>query len=317
VPRTTGSRHAASERGAPGTSGSALSLLILALTLGVAAVWSLVALHQLSSSIVRESVTHLERARRTFDLTRARTLDSLRAQARVMVEDPRLKATLEVDGIDEATVADILGDLGKLRSTGFLMVLTPDGHVFAQAGADELRGLDLSGSSAVKKAQNTLEAVTGSWVIGAKILDLSIMPVRFRAKPIAYLVVGTAVDQDMVNAVADQTGVSVATTTGQTIMLSAPPDEQTKAVFSAVVGQLDSSAPQLFNVNGEPYVAALSELEESGQTRPRLVVAQPLSQQRAAFATSRWLLFIPPVLVIIAVLFALTAGRRVVVVRQP
>ena len=87
--------------------------------------------------------------------------------------------------------------------------------------------------------------------------------------------------------------------------------------LAAVIGQLDSSAPQLFNVNGETYIAALSELEESGQTRPRLVVAQSLSQLRATFATSRWLLFIPPVLVIIAVLFALTAGRRVVVVRQP
>src|SRR5262249_18992636 len=162
--------------------------------------------------------------------------------------------------IDEVTVADILGDLGKLRSTGFLIVLTPDGRVFAQAGADELRGLDLSGSSAVKKAQSTLEAVTGSWGIGGQILDPSTQPGGCRAKPIAYLVVGTAVDQDMVNAVADQTGVAVATTTGQTIMLSAPPDDQTKAVFNAVVGQLDSSAPQLFNVNGETYVAALSEL---------------------------------------------------------
>jgi len=315
--RTTGSRRGP-EQGAPSGTGCALSLVILALTFGVAAVWSLVALHQLSSSIVRENATHLERARRTFDLTRERTLDSLRAQARVMVEDPRLKATLTVDGIDEATVADILGDLGKLRSTGFLMVLTPDGRVFAQAGADELRGLDLSGSSAVKKAQSTLEAVTGSWVIGGKILDLSIMPVRFRAKPIAYLVVGTAVDQDMLNAVADQTGVAAATTTGQTIMLSAPANDQTRAVLTAVVGQLDSSAPQLFNnVNGESYVAAMSELEESGQSRTRLVVAQSLAQPRAAFATSRWLLFIPPVLVIIAVLFALTAGRRFVVVRQP
>jgi hypothetical protein len=315
--RTTGSRRSTPDRGTPGSSGSALSLVVLALTFGVAAVWSLVALHQLSSSIVRESATHLERARRTFDLTRARALDSLRAQARVMVEDPRLKATLTIDGIDEVTVADILGDLGKLRSTGFLMVLSPEGRVFAQSGADELRGLDLSGSSAVKKAQSSLESVTGSWVIGGKILDLSIMPVRFGAKPIAYLVVGTAVDQDMVNAVADQTGVAVATATGQTIMLSAPPDDQTKAMFAAVVGQLDSSTPQLFNVNGESYVGVMSELEQSGQSRPRLVVAQSLSQPRATFATSRWMLFIPPVLVIIAVLFALTAGRRVVVVRQP
>jgi len=314
--RTTGSRRGP-DHGGRGSTGGALSLVILALTFGVAAVWSLVALHQLSSSIVRETATHLERARRTFDLTRARTLDSLRAQARVMVEDPRLKSTLSTEGIDEVTVADILGDLGKLRSAGFLIVLTPDGRVFAQAGADELRGLDLSGSSAVKSAQRLPDAVTGSWVIGGEIMDLSIMPVRYGQKPIAYLVVGLAVDQEMLNSVADQTGVAVATATGQTIMLSAPAGDPTKQVFAAVVGQLESSAPQLFNVNGEAYVAAMSELEESGQTRPRLVVAASLSPPRATFATSRWLLFIPPVLVIIAVLFALTAGRRVVVVRQP
>src|SRR5215475_14394059 len=131
--RATGHRHGPDQR-SPGSTGGALSLVILALTFGVAAVWSLVALHQLSSAIVRESATHLERARRTFDLTRARTLDSLRAQARVMVEDPRLKSTLSTEGIDEATVADILGDLGKLRGTGFLIVLSPEGRVFAQAG---------------------------------------------------------------------------------------------------------------------------------------------------------------------------------------
>jgi len=294
-----------------------MSLVIVALTIGVAAVWSRVALHQLSSSIVRETAGHLDRARRTFEVTRARNLDSLRVQARVMVEDPRLKSTLSTDGIDEVTVADILGDLGKLRSTGFLMVLSPDGRVFAQAGADELRGLDLSGSSAVKQAQAAPEAVVGSWVIGGKIMDLSIMPVRFGAKPIAYLVVGQAVDQDLLNAVADQTGVAVATATGQTVMLSAPPGDATKTVFTGVVGQLEASQSRLFEIEGETYVVAMTDLEESGQTRPRLVVAQSLATPRAAFARSRWMLFLPPVLMIIAVLFALTAGRRVIAVRQP
>ena len=303
--------------GIPNSTGRAMSVVIIVLTVGAAAVWSLVALHQLSSSIVRESAAHLERTRRTFDLTRARTVDSLRVQARVMVEDPRLKSTLSTDGIDEVTVADILRDLGKLRNTGFLMVLSPDGRVFAQAGADELRGLDLSGSSTVKKVQATAEAVTGSWVIGGKIMDLAIMPVRFGPKPIAYLVVGQAVDQDMLNAVADQTGVAVATATAQAVMLSAPADDATKAVFSTIVGQLEGAQPRLFEVNGASYLAAMSELEESGQTRPRLVVALPLAQPRAAFAISRWMLFVPPALMIIAVLFALTAGRRIVVVRQP
>lgn len=293
-----------------------IALVIIALNLGATAVWWMVARNQLSSSIIREAATHLEHARRTFDVTRARTLDSLRAQARVMVEDPRLKATLATDGIDEATVADILGDLGKLRNTGFLIVLSPDGRVFAQAGAEELRGLDLSGSSAVKKAQSTPEAIAGSWVIGGKIMDLSITPVRFGPRPIAYLVVGQAVDQDMLNAVSEETGVAIATATVQTVALSAPPGDGTKAVFSAMLGQIDAAQPRLYNVRGEIYVATMFELEDSGQARPRIVVAQSLAPLSALFSLSRWMLYLPPVLVIIAVLFALAAGRRVVVARH-
>ena len=294
-----------------------MSLVIVMLTVGVAVVWSLVALHQLSSSIVHESATHLDHARRTFDLARARTLDSLQAQARVMVEDPRLKSTLSTEGIDEVTVADILGDLRKLRGTGFLIVLSSDGRVFAQAGADELRGLDLSGSSVVKKAQGTSEAVAGSWVIGGKIMDLSIMPVRFGPNLVAYLVVGQAVDQDILNAVADQSGLAIATAIGQTVVLSAPSDNRARTVFAAAVGQVEGTQSRVLEIGGDTYVAAIFELEQSGQTRPRLVVAQSLTQPNATFAMIRWMMFVPPILVIIAVLFAMIAGRRIVVVRQP
>ena len=315
--RTTG-RGGVTSHGEPTSSGRAMSVVIILLTLGVAVVWSLAAMRQLSSSIVRETAVHLDRARRAFDLTRSRTVEFLRAQARVMAEDPRLKATLQTEGMDEASLADILRDLTKLRGSGFLLILKPDGHVWAQAGAEELRGLDLSGSSAVKKAQGTLDATTGFWVIGGKIMDLSIVPVRYGPNPLAYLVVGQAVDQDMLNMIAEETGVAIATASGQTVNLSAPSDDRTKAVFANIMPQLASSQSRLFDVTGEIYVVTMSELEESGQSRPRLVVAQSVSPLRISFATSKWLIFAPPFLVIIAVLFALIAGRRtVVVVRQP
>lgn len=318
----TGSSRTPSVRnGVTTTSGGAgrvMALIVIVLTAGAACVWSLVGLRQLTSSIARENTEHLEHARKTFESMRARTLENLRAHARVMVEDPRLKSTLATDGVDEATVADILGDIAKLRRTGFLIVLTPEGRVFAQAGADELRGLDLSGSSAVKKAQAAPEATAGSWVIGGKIFDLSLMPVRFGgAAPIAYLVVGQAVDQDLLSSLAEQTGVAVATATGSTVMLSAPADEALKAVFTLVAGQAESAQSRLFEVNGESYVAAIAELEESGQSRPRLVLVQPVARTAASFGTIKWMIFIPPILVLIAVLFAMTANRRIVVVRQP
>jgi hypothetical protein len=286
-------------------------VVVVVLTAAVAAVWSVVALRQLSSSITVEGAEHLGRARRTFDTTRARTLDSLRGYARVMVEDPRLKSTLATDGVDEVTVADILGDLSKLRRAGFLMVLSTEGRVFAQSGADELRGLDLSGSSAVKKARGTLEAVVGSWVIGSKIMDLSIMAVRFGTNPIAYLVVGLAIDQDMLNAVADQTDVAVATATGPAVVLASPRDEAWKPVFAAVAGLDDSPQPRAFVLNGETYVATMAELEDSGHSRPRLILVQPLSHATSLFVMLQWLLLIPAVLMVVAVLFAMTANRRV------
>jgi hypothetical protein len=232
-----------------------------------------------------------------------------------MVEDPRLKSTLATEGVDEATVADILGDLGKLRRTGFLMVLSPDGRVFAQSGADELRGLDLSGSSPVKKAQASLDAEVGSWVLGGKVMDLAITPVRFGSAPIAYLVVGQAVGQDVLKAVADQTGVAVASAIGNAVLLSSS-DEVPKVVFTTVAAQPGSFQGRLLELDDRSYVTAISELQDTGQSRPRLVLVQPLARLEASFGAVRWMFVIPPLLVLIAIVFAMTANRRTVVVRH-
>ena len=56
-------------------------------------------------------------------------------------------------------------DLSKVRRTGFLMILSPEGQVFAEVGATELRVLDLSGSHPVKAARGSRDAVVGSWVL--------------------------------------------------------------------------------------------------------------------------------------------------------
>jgi hypothetical protein len=318
VPRPAGSHSGHSGQSSVTTRGAGLVtwILVTGLTIGLALVWSVVTLRQLSSSIARESTEHLARARVAFDSIRARTLDNLRAHCRVLVEDPRLKSTLATEGVDEATVADILTDLGKLRRTGFLIVLSPEGRVFAQAGAEELRGLDLSGSSPVKKAQASTEAEVGSWVIGGRVLDLSIMAIRFGATPLAYLVVGQAVDQSILKAVADQSGVAVASATGETVMLSASPDDLPGPVFATVAAQAGSFQGRVIEIDGKAYVTAIAELEDTGPSRPRLVLVQPLAPAWTWFQIVRWMIFIPPLLVLVAVLFAMTANRRTLIVRK-
>jgi hypothetical protein len=315
--RAAGSHSGVMAHSPRGSAGRAMSAAVIVLAVGVAAVWSFVARRQLSTSIAQEAADHLEHARVAFQAFRMRTLDNLRAHCRVMVEDPRLKSTLATEGVDEATIADILNDLVKLRRAGFLMILAPDGKVFAVAGADELRGLDLSESSPVKKARTSLEAVVGSWVIGGKIMDLSVMGVRFGTTPIAYLVVGQAVDQDMLKAVADQTGVAVASAIGETVTLTSSPDDALQPVVAAVAAHAGSFSGRLFERDGQTYVTAISEIEDTGPSRPRLVLVQSLARSSIAFEAMRWLIGIPPFLMFIAVLFAMTAKRRTAVTRHP
>ncbi|HEU4729243.1 MAG TPA: cache domain-containing protein [Kofleriaceae bacterium] len=298
-----------------GTGRVALAIVSV-LTLGLGVVWSLAALRQLSASIAQDADEHLDRARTTFQAIRARALDGLRALCRVMVEDPRLKSTLATEGVDQATVADILGDLAKLRRSGFLMILSLDGKVFAETGAAELRGLDLSGSSPVKAARGSPDAVTGSWVIGSKVMDLSIMGVRFGTQPVAYLVVGQAVDQDVLRSVAEQTGVAVAIATGEVIALASSPDDALRPVFAAVARQAGSFHGRLLELDGQTYVTAISELEDIAQARPRLIVVQSLTHAASSFELVRWLIFIPPLLVLITLVFAVTA-RRTSLARHP
>src|SRR6476660_5330708 len=146
----------------PGRTGRIVfAAIIVLLAVGLSAAWSYVAQRQLATAITGDGIAEVDRAGAVFHLVRTRTQESLRVQCRLLVEDPRLKATLATEGMDEATVADILGDLGKQRGNGFVMVLSPDGHVFAESGADELRGLDLSASAVIKNARSAGESVTG------------------------------------------------------------------------------------------------------------------------------------------------------------
>jgi len=267
---------------------------------GIAGLGTYVAQHQLDTALERDARGDLARGREVFDLVRAHALDAMRGQCRLLVEDPRLKSTLATAGIDEATVADILSDLGRLRGTGMLVVLWPDGHVFAESGASELRGLDLSASSVVKKAEASSEAVAGSWVIGNRIIDLAIMGIRFDSSVIAYLVVGQAIDSELVKAVGAAAGTGIAIAVGSELTLVS--DERWRALTS--LAQRASFASQRLELAGEPLLVALGELEQMGQARPRLAVIRPLAPALEAFATVRWLMWLSPVLVLIAIVLA-------------
>lgn len=286
----------------------ALFLLIALVTVGLAAAWSFVAYRQLDTSIVRANDELLDHGRKAFELTRSRTQDALRAQCRVMAEDPRLKATLATQGVDEATVADILRDLLALRGSGFIVVLDGNGRVFAEAGADELKNLDLSASSVVKRAQSANEATAGSWLIGGKLIDLGAMTIRVDGAIVAYLVVGQPVDQALVKAVADATGVQLAVAVGQELPASSITDPRMKALLVGFARDTAINHPRALAHDGAAYLVMTADLEDTAQAHPRLVVVRELAPSRTAVDLLVWLLFVPPVLVLVGLVLARRIG---------
>lgn len=286
----------------------ALFVVIALVTVGLAGAWGLVAYRQLDTAVVRANAELLGHGRKAFELTRTRTQDALRAQCRVMAEDPRLKATLATEGVDAATVADILRDLLALRGTGFIVVLDANGRVFAEAGAKELENLDLSASSVVKRAQSANEATAGSWLIGGKLIDLGAMTIRVDGALVAYLVVGQPVDQELVKAVADATGVQLAIAVGQELPASSITDARLKAVLVGFARDSATNQPRPLVHDGAAYLAMTADLEDTAQAHPRLVVVRELAPGRAAFELLVWLLFVPPVLVLVSLVLARRIG---------
>jgi hypothetical protein len=302
----------------PPTRGVALSIAFLAAALVVVAIagaWTFIAHQQIRVAIATGAVENVDRARSVFDMMRTRTQESLRAQCRVLAEDPRLKATLATEGIDEATVADILSDLAKLRRGGVLMILSPEGRVFAQAGADELRGLDLSSSHVVQKARTSNEAIVGSWVIGKSIMDLSAIPMRSDDIVTAYLVVGQAVDQSIIKTVAESTGVETALGIGSELVFSSSqPASGMADVFAKIALEARSPHGQV-TVKDARYVTGFIELEQSA-TRPYLVLARPLAPTEASFAAMRWLLWAPAGFVLLALLISRIRSKQLARMRS-
>jgi hypothetical protein len=147
-------------------------------------------------------------------------------------------------------------------------------------------------------------------MIGGKIMDLSLRAVRFDTRILAYLVVGQSVDQEALKTVAAQTGVALGTVNGATIVLGSATDDATRAAIAAAAAEPGTFTGRMLELDGATYLATISDLEQTqtGQSRPRLVLIEPLVT--GAFGTAKGLMLVPLVLVLVAVMFSMVVQRR-------
>jgi hypothetical protein len=134
--------------------------------------------------------------------------------------------------------------------------------VFAEAGAPQLRGLDLSAAAVVQQARAATDAVIGSWIVAGKLLDLSVSPVRLGEATMGLLVVGETVGAEQLAAVSKGTAVDVALVLGDKI--GETPSRLDAALWSRLAAESTPFPARLLERDGQRYLVGLAELPNAG-----------------------------------------------------
>ena len=96
---------------------------------------------ELTSSVV----TDLESAAEALAARLRQARERLATEARVVADEPRLKAALTTEGIDRATLDDMAGELRHTTHWDLVALLDPAGHILALSGAPSPDGLVTAG----------------------------------------------------------------------------------------------------------------------------------------------------------------------------
>lgn len=219
-------------------------IAVAMLSLGLGLAWYTWARGGLENGLDLADDQTLTQATQSFEAALRLQQRGLEAQARVLVDDARIRTTLATPGIDTATVEDVLQDLHTASGQALYAVLDTRGVVRAVVGADPLRGVDLGSSSLAKRAREGRSS-SDVWALEDRAVVLAMAPVRLGDELTAYFVVGDLLSAEVLAPDASITGALVS---GERVLMGARRPEVVAAA-SASPGAShrvpDTSPPRL------------------------------------------------------------------------
>jgi sigma-B regulation protein RsbU (phosphoserine phosphatase) len=117
------------------------------------------------------------------------------AEARVLAEEPRLKALVRTLGIDEATLEDVTQDMRRAAAADLFALTDRDGRVTADVSVRPI-GESVIGRPGVEIAARDGQAST-LWVLGGKdpgVYHVILKVLKFGAEQLGLLVTGYRID---------------------------------------------------------------------------------------------------------------------------
>jgi Double sensory domain of two-component sensor kinase len=199
---------------------SLLLVGVVLLALALAATW--VSQRQIDRFLAQLDADAVQTAGKVFDRSLEEQRAQVLSQVGVLAEDTRIRSTVMMPNLDEATVRDVLKDLMATSGAGLMAVLDVNGKVRAVTGIEGLRDIDLGSSSVVKAAVQRPSAYI--WTFPQQVLAVGVAPIRAHDQVYAFLVMGFEAAKSSLVAIKGALGVSAAVLLGDKLVAAGTDD---------------------------------------------------------------------------------------------
>jgi phosphoserine phosphatase RsbU/P len=129
----------------------------------------------------------------------------LQAEARVVAEEPRLKAVTAAEEVSRDTMVGVVQEIAKAIGADLFVLTGADGQLLVDAADPKQAGQDLRSQSVVAEALKQGNAA-GVWTSAGSIYQVQAVRIDFGDAPFGVLVLGYALESAFLNAIERQAG---------------------------------------------------------------------------------------------------------------
>jgi hypothetical protein len=238
--------------------------VVLLLVVGVVGGIEWTLRRELASSVVAD----LDGAAQALAARLRQARERLTTEARVVAEEPRLKAALTTEGMDRATPDDMAGEVRQTTHWDLFVLLGKNGEVLALSGASSAEGMANAGDH---------------WRSGNVVYRLGRAKVAFGSQIFATLIAGERVSDERIAEVSQGTKTHAVVFAGADLVAVSFP---TGGPLRAAAGSLATSAGGEVELAGERFLARVVPLAEARKcARSSCAPPTPRSRPTTACAT--------------------------------
>jgi sigma-B regulation protein RsbU (phosphoserine phosphatase) len=254
--------------------------------LGVGA--ATVAAERYLASRAREDLgAELHRAADVYEALEIERTGRRIAEARVIAEEPRLKAVVRTLEIDRATLEDVADEIRRAAQADLFAFTDRMGQVTADASLDEGLEADLSVRPELKRAFTDGEA-SAVWSVGDALHQVVVRPILFGSEVSAMLVTGHRLQDQSVRAARLRTGCEVAILLGTRVVAAAFGTPAAAPDGTALAALPEGLSPM--TLGGERFVV-LKRGYPGAETQASLVLGRSLDAALGRHRNVRLALF--------------------------